>query len=73
MKLALLLLWALTAAASADNHTSAYWSAAEMRDACSTGSEHMEACLWYFQGVSDTLHSFESAGLLSKRPDTAYL
>ena len=66
MKLALLLLWALTAAASTENHTTAYWSAAEMRDECSTGSEHMEACLSYFQGVSDTLRSFQSAGLLSK-------
>jgi hypothetical protein len=62
----LVLPWALSAAALPENHTSAYWTAAEMRDECSTGSEHMEACLWYFQGVSDTLHSFESAGLLSK-------
>jgi hypothetical protein len=66
MKLALLLLWALTAVALAEDRTPAYWNAADMRDECSTGSEHMEACLWYFQGVSDTLHSFQSAGLLSK-------
>jgi hypothetical protein len=67
IKLALLLLLGLTAAASADNHTSAYWTAAEMRDECSTaGSEHMDACLFYFQGVSDALHSLQSADLLSK-------
>jgi Rap1a immunity proteins len=66
IKLAPLLLLTITAAALAEARTSAYWTAAEMRDECSTGSEHMEACLWYFQGISDTLHSFQSAGLLSK-------
>jgi hypothetical protein len=66
MKLALLLLWTLTAAALAEDHTPAYWDSAEMRDACSPGSANMETCLGYFQGVSDTLHAFQSADLLSK-------
>ena len=65
-KLASLLLGIITAAACAENHTPAYWNSAEMRDACSPGSKDMETCLGYFQGVSDTLHAFQSAGLLSK-------
>ena len=65
-KLALLLLGLITAAAFAEDHTSAYWNSAEMRDACSPGSKDMETCLGYFQGVSDTLHAFQSADLLSK-------
>jgi hypothetical protein len=66
MKLVPFLLLTITAAALAENHTSAYWSGAEMRDEYSTGNEHMEACLSYFEGVSDTLHAFQTAGLLSK-------
>jgi hypothetical protein len=66
MKLALLLLWTMTVAASAQNRTPAYWNAADMRDVCSPGSDSMATCLGYFQGISDTLHSLQSAGFLSK-------